>query len=119
MFQKLVIVAAWMFLAFIAYATISPIQDRPTLPTSTSFEHLAAFAVLGALFCLAYPRYLSLVCLIVFGSAVLLEFAQLLTPDRHGRIQDAIEKLAGGAVGIVAGRVILYLEQAIRSLPRN
>jgi hypothetical protein len=24
---------------------------------------------------------------------VLLEFAQLLTPDRHGRIQDAIEKM--------------------------
>jgi len=111
MLQKLFTVAAWTLLAFIAYATISPIQDRPTLPTSTSFEHLAAFAALGGLFCLAYPRQIVHVCLIVLGSAVLLEFAQLLTPDRHGQIQDAMEKLAGGVVGIVAGRVILYLGQ--------
>jgi VanZ family protein len=102
-------------LAFIAYATISPIQDRPTLATST-FEHLAAFAVLGGLFCLAYPRQIVLVCLIALGSAVLLEFAQLLTPDRHGRVQDAIEKIAGGAVGILAGRAILYFRQASRWL---
>jgi VanZ family protein len=114
MFQKLVTIAAWTLLAFIAYATISPIQDRPTLPTSTSFEHVAAFAVLGGLFCLAYPRHIILVCLIVLGSAVLFEFAQLLTPDRHGRIQDAIEKMTGGAVGIVAGRAILYCDQASR-----
>jgi hypothetical protein len=107
MLRKLIPVAAWALLAFFAYATISPIQVRPTLPVPTSFEHLTAFAVLGLLFCLAYPRHIALVCLIVLGSAVLLEIMQLLTPDRHGRIQDAIEKMAGGVLGIVAGRVIL------------
>jgi VanZ family protein len=91
-----------------------PIQARPTLLTSPSFERLAAFAILGALFCLAYPRHIALVCWIIFGSAVLLEFAQLLTPGRHGRIQDAIIKMTGGALGIVAGRAILYLRQANR-----
>jgi len=116
MFHKLITVAAWTLLAFIAYATLSPIQDRPTLATSTGFEHLAAFAVLGGLFCLAYPRQIVLVCLVVLGSAVLLEFAQLLTPDRHGRVQDAIEKIAGGAVGILAGRTVLYFGQASRWL---
>jgi hypothetical protein len=50
MCHKLITVAAWVLLAFIAYATISPIQDRPSLPMPSSFEHLAAFAVLGALF---------------------------------------------------------------------
>ncbi len=114
MFRTLITAAAWAFLAFIIYATISPIQDRPTLPASTGLEHTAAFAVLGLLFCLAYPRHIVLVCLIVLGGAVLLEFAQLLTPDRHGRIQDAIEKTAGGAAGIVAGRTILYFERARR-----
>jgi hypothetical protein len=114
MLHKLVTVAAWAAVAFIGYATISPIQQRPTLPTSASFEHLAAFAVLGALFCVAYPRQIPLVCLIVLGSAVLLEIAQLLTPDRHGRIQDAIEKMAGGVVGIVAGRALLHFEQISR-----
>jgi hypothetical protein len=53
MFHKFMAVAAWSLLALIVFATISPIQDRPTLPISSSFEHLAAFAVLGALFYLA------------------------------------------------------------------
>jgi hypothetical protein len=114
MFHKLIAVAAWALLAFIAYATISPIQDRPTLPTSSSFERLAVFAVLGALFCLVYPRRIALVCLIVLGSAMALELVQLLTPDRHGRISDAVEKIAGGAAGVVAGRAILHLERANR-----
>jgi hypothetical protein len=39
---------------------------------------------------------------------------QLLTLDRHGRIQDAIEKLAGGVVGIVVGRAILYFDRVSR-----
>jgi hypothetical protein len=105
MFHKLMVVAAWALLALIACATISPIQDRPTLLTSSSFEHLAAFAVLGTLFYLAYPRRIAFVCLIVLGSAVVLELLQQLTPDRHGRIPDALEKIAGGAAGIVAGLV--------------
>jgi VanZ like family len=114
MFHKLMVVAAWALLALIACATISPIQDRPILLTSSSFEHLAAFAVLGALFYLVYPRHIAFVCLIVLGSAVVLELVQLLTPDRHGRVPDAVEKIAGGAAGIVAGRAILNLERAKR-----
>jgi VanZ family protein len=112
MFNRLLAVAAWACLAFIAYATLSPIHDRPSLPTSVSFERLAAFAFLGTLFCLTYPRQLILVCLIVLGSAVVLELAQQLTPDRHGRVQDAIVKLAGGIVGIAIGRAILYIDRA-------
>ena len=114
MFHKVTAVAAWAFLAFIVYATISPLQDRPTLFSSADLEHIGAFAVLGGLFCLAYPRHTVLVCLIVLGSAALLEMVQLLTPDRHGRLLDAIEKVAGGAIGIIAGRAILYFEQASR-----
>jgi glycopeptide antibiotics resistance protein len=115
MIRRLITVAAWTLLVFIAYATISSLHARPTLSTSPDFERLAAFAVLGALFCLAYPRHIVLVCLIVLGSAVLLEFAQLLTSDRHGRIQDAIIKTTGGVLGILAGRATLYFRQSIRT----
>jgi VanZ family protein len=114
MIQKCSALAAWLLLLFIAYATLSPIQARPTISTSPDFEHLAAFAILGMLFYLAYPRRVALVCLIVLGSAVVLEFSQLLTPDRHGRISDALEKLAGGVVGIMAGGALLFLAQARR-----
>lgn len=81
---------------------------------SPSFERLAAFAVLGTLFCLAYPRHIVLVSLIVLGSALLFELAQLLTPDRHGRFQDATIKMTGGALGILAGRAMLYFRQVSR-----
>jgi VanZ family protein len=111
MVSKLLTGAAWACLAFIAYATLSPITDRPTLPTSVGFERLAAFAVLGVLFCLAYPRQFILVCFVVLASALLLEFAQQLTPDRHGRIRDAVVKLAGGILGIGIGQAILYLDR--------
>jgi VanZ family protein len=114
MLDKVTAITAWALLALIAFATLSPIQDRPTLATSSSIEHVAAFAVLGVLFCLAYPRQFTLVCLIVIGSAVLLEYAQLLTPDRHGRVDDALEKVAGGAAGIVIGRAVVYFAQKKR-----
>ena len=109
--HKLTAVAAWKLLAFIAYATVSSIQARPILLASPNFERFAAFLVLGALFYLAYPRHSVLVCMVVLGSATLLEIAQHLTPDRHGRFQDAIIKMTGGALGIAAGRAVLYFRQ--------
>jgi VanZ family protein len=114
MFQKFVAVAAWALLAFIAYATLSPIRARPTLPTPASLEHFAAFAALGGLFCVAYPKRTGLVCILVFGSAALLEIAQLLTPDRHARVADAMQKLAGGAFGIIVVTVMRQLAFAVR-----
>ena len=80
--------------------------------------HFAAFAILGALFCFAYPRHIALVCLVLFGSALLLEFMQLLTPDRHGRIHDAIDKMAGGSAGLVTGRAILLSNKVRRWLQK-
>ena len=99
MINRLCIAAAWATLAFIAYATLSPIQHRPAVATSATFEHLAAFAVLGTLFGLAYPRHPLLAALTVSGSAALLEWAQILMPDRHARLVDLAEKLAGACIG--------------------
>jgi hypothetical protein len=48
----------------------------------------------------------------VRGSAALVEVLQLLTPDRHGRLLDAIEKIVGGAVGIAPGWAILTFKRA-------
>jgi VanZ family protein len=109
MFQKFVVIAAWSLLGFVIYATLSPIAARPTFPALSSVEHLAAFAALGGLFCIAYPRQLVFVCILVFGSAVLLEIAQLLTPDRHARLADALQKVAGGALGIAVVTAIRRL----------
>jgi hypothetical protein len=114
MFHKLVAIAAWACLVFIAYATLSPIQARPKI-SSSDLEHIVAFAATGLLFCLAYPRQIVRVCLIVLGSAVLLEYLQTLTPDRHGTLLDASEKVFGGAFGIFATSASLYFSHRKRS----
>ena len=104
--------AAWLAVITIAYATLthidfvygiyfklSPFLMRPAMRTFAHFEHVIAFASLGALFSFAYPRRPILVFGIVFGAAVFLEILQTMTPDRHGTLVDALEKIAGGAVG--------------------
>jgi VanZ family protein len=115
MFPKVTAVLAWAFLAFIVFATIFPLQYRPTLFNSADLEHIGAFAVLGGLFCSAYPRHIILVCFIVLGSAVLLEYLQTLTPDRHGTLLDASEKIVGGALSIFAATAALYFRHRKRS----
>jgi VanZ like family len=121
-FTRLAMAAAWIAVIAIAYATLthvgfvyaiyfklSPFLMRPAMQTYAHFEHVIAFAILGALFGFAYPRRLILVCGIVFGAAALLEILQTMTPDRHGTLIDALEKMAGGAAGILFARIVRRL----------
>jgi VanZ family protein len=110
MIQRISIVAGWLALAFIVYATLSPIDARPVV-AGLQLEHFAAFALLGLAFGLAYPHRLPLVLAIVLGSAIGLEALQLLTPDRHGRVLDAFVKAVGGVCGIGAGQATGFLLQ--------
>ncbi len=114
-------IAAWVSIAIIAYATltdvqfvyglyykVSPFLMRPTMRRYAHVEHVVAFAVFGALFSFAYPKRLLVVCAVVLGSAISLEYLQTLTPDRHGTAVDAFEKMLGGAGGILAAHLLLY-----------
>jgi hypothetical protein len=122
---KLVTIAAWVAVIAIAYATLThvgfvyaiyfklaPILMGPEMKTYAHFEHVLAFALLGALFAYAYPHKLLLVCSVVLGGAVVLELAQTMTPDRHGTLIDALEKMAGGAAGIIFARTARHLWSA-------
>jgi VanZ family protein len=107
-FQKLIAAAAWACLVFIAFATLSSIDLRPELIREGTFkafftvvERFGAYAVLGLLFGLAYPRRPTFVCVLVFGSAVSLELLQSYVPSRHAGILDVVEKSLGGAAGII------------------
>ena len=116
---RLITATAWVAFIAIAYATLTkvgfvyaiylklaPYLMRPQMHVYAHFEHVIAFAILGILFGLAYPKRTILVCSIVFGAATLLEIAQTFTPDRHGTLIDAMEKMAGGAIGILLIRKI-------------
>jgi hypothetical protein len=108
MIQKTFGVAGWLALAFVAYVTLCPIGARPVL-AGPQVEHFAAFALIGFVFGLAYPTRLFFVVVIVVGSAFALEALQLLTPDRHGRLLDAMVKAAGGVCGITVGQLASFL----------
>jgi VanZ like protein len=115
---RLFVLVAWAALIAVGYATLaragfvneiyfrlSPLLMRPDRMTYGFIVHILAFAALGTLFILAYPRRLVLVCSIVLGGAVALEALQTLTQDRHGTVVDVLEKLTGGLAGIALGQV--------------
>jgi VanZ family protein len=108
MIQRISIVAGWLALAFIVFATLSPAGVRPAL-AGPHFEHFAAFAVMGFAFGLGYPNRILLVVAFVAGVALGLEGLQLLTPDRHGRAADALVKALGGISGISVGQMVSFL----------
>lgn len=112
MTTKFISAAAWAFLGFIIFATLSPLDLRPSLtatePTIIVLcERSGAFAMLGILFFISYPKRTAFVWIVVLGSAIALELAQIVIADRDARVVDAIEKLFGGTVGILAARAFL------------
>jgi hypothetical protein len=108
MIQRLSVITGWLALGFVVFATLSPIDVRPSLATP-HLEHFAAFALIGFAFALAYPNRILLVFVIVVGAALGLEALQLLTLDRHGRAADALVKALGGISGICVGQMASFL----------
>jgi VanZ family protein len=101
-------ILAWVVLAFLIYATVSPLAIRPDFLASTTNQHLAAYAALTMLFCQAYPRRVRLLFLLVIAGILLLETAQVFLPDRHARIRDIVEKTMGAIGGICIAKVWLH-----------
>ena len=101
--------AAWLLLAVVVFVTLSPIGWRPVTPAPVNLERFAAYAVLGGVFCLAYPKHRLPALLLLFALAGVLEALQHLVPTRHGRIADAVVKASGAAAGVfVAERLAAW-----------
>jgi hypothetical protein len=115
MLHKLLVTAAWSALALIAFLTISPQNMRPVATADPDIERFAAFALVGLLFGLAYPRRLVVDASFVMIAAGVLEAFQLMTRDRHGHIADAFVKAAGGAFGVAVALIILITLERHRS----
>src|ERR1700676_3288041 len=116
-FQVLLRISAWTCLALIAFVTLGPVGLRPESGMPPHVERFAAFAVAGALFAAAYPRYIVFAAVVVLGAAVLFELLQLLAPSRHGRLFDAGVKVAGGMVGLCTGWILSRLSRAMTPPP--
>jgi hypothetical protein len=97
---------AWAILLAIFLATVSPIAERPHLASGPSLDRIAAFILLGILFCLGYRRRWPFALAVVLVAALGFEAVQLLTSDRHGRFEDAVVKAVGGIIGVGIGLLI-------------
>lgn len=107
----MMLVAAWTALIAIIFVTLSPIGLRPETG-SAGPERFVAYGVLSTLFMSAYPQHFTRVMIFVLTVAVSLELAQHLTPDRHGHIADALEKIGGGAAGCSLTRAVQILRRS-------
>ena len=112
--QRFLLLAALAFAAALIFGTLArvgmpyalyyklaPWLGHPTMREYATIEHLLVFAAFGALLSSAYPSRLMFICCLLLMGAPLLEYLQTLTPDRHGTIRDACEKIAGGLVGAI------------------
>ena len=93
-------------LVYAIYFKLAPWIGNPSIERYALVEHMAAYALLGGLLSFAYPRRPLVLGFFLFAGVVLLECLQTLTPDRHGTITDACEKIAGGLLGIWGARTV-------------
>jgi hypothetical protein len=100
MINRLFQIAAWLALAAIVFVTVSPIGLRPHDVLSVSYDRAFAFAILSALFVLAYPKHWLPVGLTIIVSAGGIELLQELSPSRHAKMSDALVKAGGAALGV-------------------
>lgn len=111
-------VLAWLLLIALVFVTLAPIQLRPDTGTSAQLERFAAFALVGAVFVVAYPRRLLLVAVLVLGSAIGLEVLQFMAQTRHPGMADVVAKVAGGCTGLAVGRFLLFGWRRFRAADR-
>jgi VanZ family protein len=120
MVRKLLVLLAWVSLGYVMFVTLSPIGLRPIATHNPAYERLVAYAILGILFGLAYRGRSFMAAGIVVGAAIALEGLQYLTPDRHGRLMDLLEKVSGGLLGVwVAIAASRYLARLSARSPTN
>ena len=101
----------WLVLAFVAFATLSPIYDRPETGFPPPVERFAAFAVLSGLAALGYPRRRLAWIVGLVAVAGALELGQDLQPGRHARMIDFDVKSAGAVAGYGAALAISWLSR--------
>ena len=103
-------------LPYALYYKLAPWLGHPNMRSYATIEHLFVFAVFGALLSSAYPSRLMFICCLVLLGTPLLEYLQTITADRHGTVQDACEKIAGGLLGAVVMHVAIRCHSRRRQL---
>lgn len=112
--SKLARILGWLLFAVLVFVTVCPITDRPHpegMPVS--LERIGAFALLGFVFAVGYPRHRWQVLAFTIAAAGLLEASQMLDPSRHARVTDFAVKAVGCTLGVVSA----FALSCLRHLP--
>ena len=107
----------WLILTALVAVTLCPIGFRPVSHAPVSVERFGAFALMGFLFALGYPRWRLQVIVLTVAAAGLLEILQTIQPTRHGRMPDFLLKAAGCAFGALAAGTLRPRPEAPGSAP--
>jgi len=102
-------VISWLLLAAAAFLTLAPRTFRPYTGVEHHLEHFAAFALLGLVFGLGYPRRPVVLVLIGVLAAAALEILQRWVPGRHGLLSDFVVNAAGLCAGVVVAVALNWL----------
>jgi VanZ family protein len=103
--------AAILLFGAIVVFTLGPLRDRPETGYPPQDERFAAYALLGVLFALGFPRRRMLVAISLVGASIVLELSQLAVPGRDAGLADALAKASGAVVGVV---LVAALQAAAR-----
>jgi VanZ family protein len=112
-------IIAWLLLGFCIAATIVPIGLRPQMELPADADRALAFAALGLVFGLAYPRRWLTVALFLVLAAFSIESLQFLSPTRHPALSDAVIKAFGALCGIAGAQVALRALGKLRAAQRR
>jgi VanZ family protein len=99
---------AFTAIAIVVALTLGPVGVRSMSPVDPGWDRALAYAVIGFLLILSFPRHRWRVIVGVLVMIVGLEAAQELLPDRHGRLVDVIEKSIGAGLGAAAAAGALW-----------
>lgn len=107
---KLARLLAWTLVAALIVATLVPIDFRPVVSHSANLERAVAYALLGFLMALAYPRHRLLALAVGVAIAAGLELGQVLTASRHGRVPDFVVKSVAAGLGVLAAHMLITVQ---------
>lgn len=108
--------SGWVLMLVIIYATLSGIEQRPSVAwLMPDIERSLAFLAAAAAFAIGYPRQRPLIFAAGLAAVISLEFAQGWAPTRHGTLHDAWVKAFGLCTGLLLVIGIERLRQPGRS----
>ena len=81
---------AWIGLLLIVVLSVVPAAERPVTEFKPSFEHFAAFALVGGAFALGYDLSWGRLMLLALFFCGGIELLQVPLPTRHARASDFV-----------------------------